>query len=602
MDKHMARKTGMRRLGFSILRRIRHYQYSLTQMGIAVFAILLVITFLVTASISTYYNNLLQTQYYNNMMDILRFYNNERSSDLSALETYLFQLAAYNSDISVLNTTSDNTNYQNAKIKIHLLLSEALPTFDKIDGLYFYSLPADDYVYASHTASKIECFNYIRDFLHENGASLPSQDAIYAGWIPYQTENQTYLIRFLRWGNSLLGAWSSVDTLTSDFSGVFSNDSVVCYADQEMHILNNAEFSSFAMPDEDFLEHYQIYLNPKTNIRYLVASQTLAYSDCYLIAFIPLDHIHRHMIPVYKQLFVIIVILSVAVIAIAVVFKRLMDMPAHSLERLLDKVSYEDENAVIPIESSRCQEISSLNKVLRDMVQKIHDLKINVYEEKLLQAKLEMQYLKAQVSPHFLINCLTTFSTLATSPDPEGEHRYVLRKMVDTLSNHLRYTLSSRSMVSLKEECSYVDNYLQLVSIRYPGCLVWQTELADEIQDAAVFPMLLLMLTENTIKYNMIMGERLQVIIQAFPESHDGDMFAHIVHMDSGTGFTPEILLQNSSILEHPEICRDGHNIGIYNIARSLHLTYHGRAKIRFSNEPGMGARIDISIPCRSVS
>lgn len=579
------------------MHNLHQFQYSLTHLGIAFFAILFLVSLLIMASISTYYNNLLHTQFYNNMMDILRLYNNESSSDLSTLETYLFQIATYNSDISVLNTTSDNMKYQNAKIRIHLLLSEVLPIFDRIDGLFFYSLPANDYIPACRSVATSECSNYIREILYSGGSDGAVSDHVYTSWLPYQAKNQTYLIRFFYIGDSVLGAWSSVNTLTGSFSGIFSEDSIICYADSEMHILENPEFSLFTPGDNDFLEHYQFYTSPQTQTRYLVACQPLTYSDCSLIAFIPLDHIDRFMLPVYQKLLIMIAILIAAVFLIAAIFKRLIDVPGRSLEKLLDKVSCEDENTLIPIDHFHCREISALNRTLYDMVQKIQNLKINIYEEKLLKAKLEMQYMKAQVSPHFLINCLTVFSTLATSPDPEGEHRYILRKMVDTLSNHLRYTLSSRSLVTLKEECGYVDNYLQLISIRYPECLIWTIDLPDCMQNALVFPMLLLMLTENSIKYNMIMGEKLRVIIRAVAEKKDDSPYLHLIHIDSGTGFSPESLNQCNNILDHPELCKNGHNIGIYNISKSLQLTYSGNAAITFSNEAGMGARVDIMIP-----
>ena len=68
-------------------------------------------------------------------MNILRFYNNKISSQLSTLDTYLFQLGIYNTDISTINTTSDNLKFYNSKMKLYWTLANNLNTFENIDGM-----------------------------------------------------------------------------------------------------------------------------------------------------------------------------------------------------------------------------------------------------------------------------------------------------------------------------------------------------------------------------------------------------------------------------------------------------------------------------------
>ena len=84
---------------------------------------------------------------------------------------------------------------------------------------------------------------------------------------------------------------------------------------------------------------------------------------------------------------------------------------------------------------------------------RIEKLKINVYEDKLNLKALEIQYLKSQVAPHSLINCL---SAIASMPFTE-EGRRLTNEFVRTLSNHLRYTLQDKTAVPLKEELKYVN-------------------------------------------------------------------------------------------------------------------------------------------------
>ena len=83
-------------------------------------------------------------------------------------------------------------------------------------------------------------------------------------------------------------------------------------------------------------------------------------------------------------------------------------------------------------------------KTYNIMVSEIKDLKINVYEQQIAHEKLESQYLKQQITPHFMINCLNTASQLTEYGEPE-----LARRLLRELSVHLRYVLSSGKTVRL---------------------------------------------------------------------------------------------------------------------------------------------------------
>ena len=115
--------------------------------------------------------------------------------------------------------------------------------------------------------------------------------------------------------------------------------------------------------------------------------------------------------------------------------------------------------------------------------------------------------------------------------------------------------------------------------------------------EASVFPLLLLMQTENTIKYNMVMGEELAVKITGTRDDTKEPPRLLLMHLDSGDGFTPEDLpwMNHYDLNEHKPV--DGHGVGFYNVLKRMSLFYGETARIRFSNEPDWGARIDIDIP-----
>ena len=136
-----------------------------------------------------------------------------------------------------------------------------------------------------------------------------------------------------------------------------------------------------------------------------------------------------------------------------------------------------------------------------------------------------------------------------------------------------------------------------MTKLRFPDSLTSSIDIDPQIKDANVFPLLVLMLTENSIKTNIVMGEMLTIEIRAELIDENPQPQIHITHIDSGTGFDEKSLRIYNHILDHPEVRKNGYSIGIYNIASRLRLTLGENSTIVFSNELRKGARIDIIFP-----
>ena len=98
-------------------------------------------------------------------------------------------------------------------------------------------------------------------------------------------------------------------------------------------------------------------------------------------------------------------------------------------------------------------------------------------------------------------------------------------------------------LTAKEEEIEQTKNYLLLTSLRFPGSLTYSVSPAPELLQAKVFPLMLLMLTENSIKANLVMGEAFHIDISGQMYEEAGLMRVHLTHIDSGTGFSEENLL-----------------------------------------------------------
>ena len=113
----------------------------------------------------------------------------------------------------------------------------------------------------------------------------------------------------------------------------------------------------------------------------------------------------------------------------------------------------------------------------------------------------ELSGLKEQINPHFLFNSLNTLSALILT-NPQKAESFVLK-----LSKVYRYILDkgTENLVSVGQEISYLDTYVQLLKERFgEGLQVEIEELSEEIRNKKVVPLSFQICFENCVKHNMV--------------------------------------------------------------------------------------------------
>lgn len=111
----------------------------------------------------------------------------------------------------------------------------------------------------------------------------------------------------------------------------------------------------------------------------------------------------------------------------------------------------------------------------------------------------ELRFLKSQLQPHFLFNCLNSVRALI-SEDPARAQQVVTR-----LSTLLRYALTSREKetVPLAQELQVVRDYLELEGVRLESRLRVREDVEPAALNLSVPAMLVQTLVENAIKHGV---------------------------------------------------------------------------------------------------
>jgi len=116
-----------------------------------------------------------------------------------------------------------------------------------------------------------------------------------------------------------------------------------------------------------------------------------------------------------------------------------------------------------------------------------------------LAVKSELTALKAQLNPHFLYN---VFNTISASVPPAQERT---RELLADLADLFRYQLqaSRTDEATVRDEINFVQKYLDLEKARFGDRLRVQFNVADEVLDCLLPPMLLQPLVENSVRHGI---------------------------------------------------------------------------------------------------
>ena len=201
---------------------------------------------------------------------------------------------------------------------------------------------------------------------------------------------------------------------------------------------------------------------------------------------------------------------------------------------------------------------------------------LEMQRARLTEARLAA--LTNQINPHFLFNTLNSVSTLIRI-DPERA-----RGMIQRLSKILRRLLrKSENFSSLREEITFIDDYLAIEMVRFGDKLRFEKEIDERTMDCLIPSMILQPIVENSIKHglaNKVDGGTVRV--QTWLE----DSRLNILIEDNGSGI-PESKLGSLS----------QQGIGVSNVNERLRVLFGTDYRLVIDSVPGKGTRVTVLLP-----
>lgn len=270
----------------------------------------------------------------------------------------------------------------------------------------------------------------------------------------------------------------------------------------------------------------------------------------------------------------------------------------HLEKRILRPVSlftenlqkYDNGDYTYQLSEGSLVELEQIDDKFRNMIHQIRKLKITLYEQELEKQKIEMDYLKIQIRPHFYMNCLNFIYSMIDF----GQYDHA-KAMSRITSDYLTYIFRNTSeMVPVTAETNHCENYLKILLLRYPEKFTYYMEVHEEVEDAVIFPFLIQVFVENAAKHALTLEKAPLISVTVYPEDRGEEKYVNIYISDTGNGF-PEATLQK--LQKGEDISENGKHIGIENCLKRFRYYYGEAGEIHFDNSPLGGAIVDIHIP-----
>ncbi len=137
--------------------------------------------------------------------------------------------------------------------------------------------------------------------------------------------------------------------------------------------------------------------------------------------------------------------------------------------------------------------------------------KRNLLQEENLKTKLD--FLKAQVNPHFLFNALNNIYSMAIQNDQKE-----IAESLDSLSGIMKYLSydSNKELVPLKKEILLLQNYIEIQHLRLTSSdeVLISFNIEGSVRNEMIAPVILLPLVENGFKHGIRLNEECLVSIK----------------------------------------------------------------------------------------
>ena len=525
--------------------------------------VLLLINILINIAMSNITRNFIKNQNIVHLRSSIEIYADSVNEKLHSVERFMYSTITHSEDLEKLNHVQKFLDYQESLKKVQTSFTEFEYQNETHMTFLLETNSTKHFINVSNLSIPYEDYLLLKTYLKSLSSDISDRK-----WKNVTTKNSEYLVKSVHYEGKIIYAVISSEDILKPLN--------------KLNIGNNGKLSLKEpnnIPSSNYLIHAQ---NEKTHLPF----------DIYVL--VDYAEVFRNITLLEVFLSAVPIIITILSIIIILYIRQWMIKPITRLTERLSQLG----DSIPPSEffiSEGILEIDKANDKLNKVIFDMQELKIREYHSQLELKKIELNYLKNQIRPHFYLNMLSMIhSMLQTKNYKEIEELTILT------SNYLRHLfMANQDFSELKDEVQHIKDYLEIQRIRYGNSIYFSLNYNDDLQNTLVPSLLLQTFIENTIKHGFSFQDLFTILLSIKKVKTENSDYIQICIEDNGPGFSEEILSKLNQ--KQSLITEDGHHIGITNTIERLNLLYPNDYTIAFENNEEGGAKILLLIPYKII-
>ena len=325
----------------------------------------------------------------------------------------------------------------------------------------------------------------------------------------------------------------------------------------------------------------------KSGEKYLLTSYFDQQTGWTIISEVPGRVIFRPLNAAYSFIFLLLAVCFIFSLLSAFYSSRKISQPILRLCRSMAQVKEGNFATINDIASY--EEIELLKTNFNEMALEIQRLMEEIKIKEANKRKSELDFLRAQINPHFLYNTLFSIQCLIETRQND-KALYMMAAFIDLLKK----TLTTDSLlITLAEEYSNTEKYLVLQQCRYGDKVSFEMDLDETVADCMVPALILQPVVENAIFHGLEAKQGRGMIVV---EAHVEDERLLLTVTDDGIGMDPQILkLWKERKLE--KIRKQKDSLGLANVFNRIKINFGEAYGISIDSSPNIGTAITCVLP-----
>lgn len=311
--------------------------------------------------------------------------------------------------------------------------------------------------------------------------------------------------------------------------------------------------------------------------------------DFYAVTLIPYSVVSGEVAII---LLAVLVLLALVFCFYSIMSRYIAKSIALPVEHIIQSLrEIQQENFCVGPYDSHSDELAEVNNFMNETKQLLSELitKIKVNEQQ--RYELQLQVLRTQINPHFLVNTLNSIIWLADLQGAENI-RQLTTALIDVLVPCMRNT---SGVAPIRGELALLRDYSTIMEFQYMNQFQLEFDVDEQTQEYLAPVLFLQPLVENALIHGRDLNSPM---LHIRISGHIEDGRIHISVRDDGKGITPQRMKEIAERTGQKKKVNTMTRIGVTNIRERMGLLYGEQAySLTMTSEENHGTLVDIWLP-----